>query len=337
MTEPIPTSHSILCTTSLASYAERHYNIGQVSECKFLNLGLNDTYLLKTNGGKFILRVYHLNWRTQSDIAYELDAIAHLAGKGVSVAQAMRRNDTKFFESIVAPEGERPLALFTFANGNPPNYEEQAEENAYLYGMAVARIHAHTESFTSEHQRFDLSLEVLIDQSLKEIESLLSHRPEDWKYLLKFAGKLSGAIQDMHTKGVLEQGFCHGDTHGWNAHIDERQQLTFFDFDCCGKGWREYDVATFFWGARIRDMHKKRCPNFLRGYTEVRQLSDASLASIPYFVAVRHIWLVGVHAAKRGVHGFGWMSDKYIDRQLKLWREMEAECFNKTTDEIYMQ
>jgi Ser/Thr protein kinase RdoA (MazF antagonist) len=131
--------------------------------------------------------------------------------------------------------------------------------------------------------------------------------------------------------------FCHGDFHGWNAHVDETQQLTFFDFDCCGKGWRAYDIATFFWGARIRDKHKKRCSNFLRGYTEVRQLSDADLASIPYFVAVRHIWLVGVLAANGSDLGFGWMDDKYMDRQIKLWREMESECFTKTIHETYLQ
>jgi Ser/Thr protein kinase RdoA (MazF antagonist) len=310
MTETILVSHSVLSPTSLASYAERSYDIGCISNCQFLNLGLNDTYLIDTNRGRFILRVYHMNWRTGSDIAYELDALAHLAGRGVSVSQALRRNDGALFKTILAPEGKRFLALFTFANGEPPNYKDREEEEAYLYGKAVARIHAHTESFSCQHDRFDLSLETLVDQSLKEIELLLSKRPEDWRYLLELAKKLSGTIQGIHAKGVLEQGFCHGDFHGWNVHVDEKQQLTFFDFDCCGKGWREYDVATFFWGARLRDKHKKRCPPFLRGYMEVRQFSEASMESIPYFVAIRHIWLVGVHAAKRGVLGFGWMDDQ---------------------------
>jgi Ser/Thr protein kinase RdoA (MazF antagonist) len=337
MTEALPASHSILCTTSLSSYVERHYDIGQVSECKFLNRGLNDTYLVKTSERKFILRVYHLNWRTKSDVAYELEVIAHLARKGVSVSEALVRKDESFSATIVAPEGERFIALFTFAKGDPPNYEEEEEQQAYLYGKSVAQVHIHTESFASKHQRFDLSLETLLDQSLKEIEPLLSHRPDDWKYLLELSKKLSDAIQDMHVTNALEQGFCHGDFHGWNAHVDETHQLTFFDFDCCGKGWRAYDIATFFWGARIRDKHKKRCPHFLRGYTDVRQLSDADLASIPYFVAVRHIWLVGVLVANGGDLGFGWMDDKYMDRQIWLWREMESECFDKTMYETYPQ
>lgn len=75
MKETLSASHSILCTKSLKSYAERHYDFGELSECRFIQPGLNDTYLIRTKAEKFILRVYRLNWRTESDIAYELDAL----------------------------------------------------------------------------------------------------------------------------------------------------------------------------------------------------------------------------------------------------------------------
>ena len=74
MKETLSAAHSILCTKSLKSYAERHYDFGELSECKFIQLGLNDTYLIRTKTEKFILRAYRLNWRTESDIAYELDS-----------------------------------------------------------------------------------------------------------------------------------------------------------------------------------------------------------------------------------------------------------------------
>jgi Ser/Thr protein kinase RdoA (MazF antagonist) len=45
----------------------------------------------------------------------------------------------------------------------------------------------------------------------------------------------------------LEVGSCHGDLHGWNAHIDQNMALTVYDFDCCGVGWRAYDIAVFRW------------------------------------------------------------------------------------------
>jgi Ser/Thr protein kinase RdoA (MazF antagonist) len=146
---------------------------------------------------------------------------------------------------------------------------------------------------------------------------------------------LTAKIQDLHANNILELGFCHGDFHGWNAHFEKNGKVNFFDFDCCGHGWRIYDVATFFWGARIREKHQHRCRHFLRGYAEVRQLSVESLAAIPYFIAARHIWLVGLHAAISGYRGSGGLDNSYLDRQLKLLREMDTECFAKTVQEIY--
>ena len=336
MKETLSASHSILCTKSLKSYAERHYDFGELSECKFLQLGLNDTYLIRTKTEKFILRAYRLNWRTESDIAYELDALTHLADKGACVSKPLKRKDGKLFEVVVAPEGERFLVLFTFANGDPPNYEEQVEQQAYLYGKAAAHIHTHTDSFSTEHKRFDLSLATLIDKPLKEIQPLLSHRADDWEYMVGFASRLSAKIQNLLANQVLEHGFCHGDFHGGNAHHDMNGTVTFFDFDCCGHGWRAYDVATFFWGARIQEKHRQRCRHFLRGYVEGRHFSDESLASVPYFVAARHLWLIGLHTAISGHHGSGWLNDRYFDRQIKLLREMDTECFTKDVHEIYL-
>ena len=336
MIEVFPVAHSILNPTSLASYIARHYDIGCVAECKFLNRGLNDTFLVETTTDKFILRVYHLNWRTKSDIAYELEVLVYLANKGADVSRPIKRKDGATFDAVIAPEGSRYLALFTFAAGEALDYEDGEEEKSLLYGRSVARIHTLTDSFSSEYKRFELSRDNLIDQPLKEIQPLLSQRSEDWEYLVGFANALSAKIEALDVSNILQKGFCHGDFHGWNAHIDENKQLTFFDFDCCGQGWRVYDIATFFWGARIRDIHTKRCSAFLSGYTEVRSLSEAEIAAIPYFVAIRHIWLIGTLAANGGDLGYGWMDNKYMDYQMKLWRDLESECFRKTTHDIYL-
>ena len=51
----------------------RDYSIAGLTECRLLNHGLNDTYLVKANNSKrYILRVYRAGWRSSSDISYEL-------------------------------------------------------------------------------------------------------------------------------------------------------------------------------------------------------------------------------------------------------------------------
>jgi Ser/Thr protein kinase RdoA (MazF antagonist) len=51
------------------------YDIGTPLECRFLQLGLNDTYLVKTRDGQYILRVCRAGWRSVSGILYELDVL----------------------------------------------------------------------------------------------------------------------------------------------------------------------------------------------------------------------------------------------------------------------
>ena len=50
---------------------------------------------------------------------------------------------------------------------------------------------------------------------------------------------------------ALQPGFCHGDASGGNAHISGRT-ITFFDFDCCGCGFRAYDVAVYLSNSEFR-------------------------------------------------------------------------------------
>jgi Ser/Thr protein kinase RdoA (MazF antagonist) len=96
---------------------------------------------------------------------------------------------------------------------------------------------------------------------------------------------------------LLQAGFCHGDLHGGNAHRDQAQTQTFFNFDACGMGWRAYDIAVFRWSARLRRKEQERWEAFLRGYTEERSLRTLDIQAVPFFVAIRHVWLLGIHTS----------------------------------------
>lgn len=81
-----PVTHSIISTRALLTYTQHSYEVGEVIDCRFLNHGLNDTYLLQTLTSKYILRVYRLGWRSLSDLLYELDMLLHLHRKEVPVS-----------------------------------------------------------------------------------------------------------------------------------------------------------------------------------------------------------------------------------------------------------
>ena len=64
--------------------------------------------------------------------------------------------------------------------------------------------------------------------------------------LVDLAGRLSSALAD---RDGLSWTRCHGDCHGYNAHIalkgPQAGQAVFFDFDESGPGYLAYDLAVF--------------------------------------------------------------------------------------------
>ena len=236
-----PVTHSIPSAEALQAQIQQDYDIGPIAECRYWQIGLNDTYLVITSGHRFVLRVYRTHRRTDSDIEYELDALTHLSHKGIPVSTPVLRKDGARLVELVAPEGRRYYVLFTYAEGTTYSYGDDIQI-AHDYGKAVACIHNAMDGFSSDHQRFTLNLDFLIHEPIEHIKPFLKHRPTDWDYLCRLAERIEKSILRLTSEG-LEQGFCHGDTNGYNAHFASDRQLTFFDFDFCGVVWRAYDLA----------------------------------------------------------------------------------------------
>jgi Ser/Thr protein kinase RdoA (MazF antagonist) len=326
-----PVTHSTLSIEALMVKLLSDYDIDVPTEGKLISPKMNDTYQVKTKDKKYILRVYRAGWRSLSDILYEFDVLLHLNRLGIAVSIPLPRKDGTLTSTVTALEGLRYIALFTYAPGTELNYDSEAEDASYQYGTTVAAIHTATETFHSHHPRFSLDLAHLLDAPLRALQPLVADRAEDWEFLQALAQKLRGHMGQIPIE-ELEQGFCHGDSHGWNVHT-ENQTVTAFDFDCCGQGWRAYDLAVFRWGARLRGKENERWPPFLRGYQAVRPISDIDIAAIPYFVALRHFWFLGVDAANGQDWGFGSMDDWYFDHYIKFLRTWEKEyLIGKSTE-----
>lgn len=323
-----PVTHSTLSVQALVNEVLSKYVLEPPVECHFFTTGLNDTYLVKTKNDKYILRAYRTGWRSLEEIHYELELLHHLDLQGIPVSVPVAQKDGNLVETIQAPEGVRHLVLFTYAPGKPPNYETDEETTSYLYGKAVAKIHNAADSFQSKHERFKIDLEHLLDKPLQAAWPFLKHRPDDWNYLTGVVEKLRAHVEDLPLD-KLETGVCHGDFNGWNVHVDEKNTFTFFDFDCCGLGWRAYDLAVFRWDARSSNKAQERWASFLRGYREERSINEIDLGATPYFVAIRQVWLTGLHTGNAYDWGCNWLDDGYFDRTLEFFKKWEAEIWGE--------
>src|SRR5262249_45325462 len=140
------------------------------------------------------------------------------------------------------------------------------------------------------------------------IRPLLAGRMADLNYLDALADRLRKEVDQRRID--LSTGFCHGDAWGGNAHMTD-QEVTFFDFDCCGQGWRSDELAIFVYGQALRerpDAAASHCAAYLAGYRGQRVIRPADLDAIPTFVLLRQIWHLGLHIGGADHWGAGWIS-----------------------------
>jgi Ser/Thr protein kinase RdoA (MazF antagonist) len=301
------------------------FGIGSVIDCKFYSAGFNHTYRIKVlEGNTYYLRAYRTQWRTLADIQCELDVLNHLKCKGFPAASPVPYKDGQPFLTVSAPEGTRFLALFTAAPGAEISYAHEPVRNAQRYGQTVAHMHNALDDFTSPHPRFHLDLDHFIDRPLCNIQPFLSHRPDDWNFLQKFAETLPQRILAMPAD-LLEQGFCHGDLQGYHANLSQDGKLTFFDFDCGGIGYRAYDLAVFLWCCRLEDAVAMRWAPFLNSYRGTRPIHDRDVEAVPLFVCARYLWHMGVHTQNSPDWGIEFLNDKYFNDHLNRLRLAEKD------------
>lgn len=234
----------------------------------------------------------------------------YLHKKGASVAVPVERKDGGFITAILAPEGERYAIVTQYAEGTILTFDDARD--ALTFGQAAAAIHCCSSGFKPRVFRHRLDLNHLIEQPLANIKPYLSHRVSDWECLRALATRLARRVTSAGVDS-LDYGFCHGDFHGENAH-EQDGKVTHFDFDCCGFGWRSYDLATFKWTIRLLGKEHKLWDSFLDGYRSVREIADLDLSLVETFVGIRDIWYFGLNTGSSLAQG--WLNDRYVDFHL---------------------
>lgn len=155
-------NYSVISSDALVLVLSDLYDIGDVTECRFLSNGLNDTYLVDTSETKYILRIYKANWRDKSDINFEIELLNHLISNGVPVSHSVMKKDGGYLTELAAPEGVRFAALFTYAAGG----HSDSKENTSLYGEEVAKMHLALDDFQCSHDRFTIDLDHLLKEPI---------------------------------------------------------------------------------------------------------------------------------------------------------------------------
>ena len=69
--------------------------------------------------------------------------------------------------------------------------------------------------------------------------------------------------------------------------------------------------------------------SFLGGYMRQRKVGDNDIEAIPAFVAIREIWLLGLHIDIGNQFGWGWINDGYYDHHFKVLRDWDKNVLDR--------
>jgi Ser/Thr protein kinase RdoA (MazF antagonist) len=323
----LPVLYSTPRAEAVADFVSTHYDLPGSIECKLLYCGWNDIFDVRTSEERFVFRISKLRARGDADVASETAFLAYLDRQGVPVAAAIPTRDGSLFTSAFFPEGRRPAVLFRYAEGRPSQARGSAAD-ARANGVTLARIHDAAGGFAAADKgRYRLDCDHLLHRPLSFILAIEDLSDSVRTGLADLTGRLSSALAE---RDGLSWTHCHGDCHGYNAHIAlqgaRAGQAVFFDFDESGPGYLAYDVAVFLWCCVIFERRDHAFWHaFMEGYRSIRELPHADFEAAHLFVPIRHIWLMGEWASRIPEWGKQAVPADWIAAQLDFMLSWEKE------------
>ncbi len=276
-----PVINSTLSPNKLCEVIRQKYNLSTNTECKLFRAAMNHLYIITDGNKKFVFRVYTYNWRTKLEIEEELRLLIYLKENDRQIAYPISDKLNDYIQEIDAPEGRRFGVLFSYAKGiKIAKFSHQA---SFLIGQALARVHQSTENFTLN--RITYHTQSLLVDSLERIKHFFKNTTEEIKFLEKLSNFLTIKF-DSIDKQQVRYGTVHLDVWFDNMHIDNDNEVTFFDFDFCGNGLLCLDISYFlfqlFSTNLNKDEYQVKADSFLKGYETISEISKEEKSFLPF-------------------------------------------------------
>ncbi len=293
----IPITHSILRADALADVVSRTYDLKGPLHAELLARGVNDVYLLRGGDTRYAMRVLRRGFRSAEEVRYETALIGFYAGQGIDVSAPLITRDGEGFAAVQAPEGERFLSVFTWADGAPMARRATAADAARL-GATVARMHLMAEDFAPPHA-VDVDSPAFMARRLPALMTMVGADSEQGRLYADLIDKASQRLRALD----LPRGPCHGDIHTHNVFLADDGRLIFLDWDNCGADFFAKELLHFVWRNDYLSRGADLSAAFLTGYETVRPFSDEEREQLPFFLTVRHLFILCGMAGMSGAVG----------------------------------
>ncbi|PZO42135.1 MAG: homoserine kinase [Pseudanabaena frigida] len=315
-----PITYSTLAPQALVDRILSRYAVGEVSSCVFWMRGLSDIYLVEAGDNRYVLRVSHAHWRSKAEIEFELELLTYLRQNYIPVAHPLRTEDGQLAIEIPALEGKRYASLFTYAAGKVA-VGDLDKSQAQRLGETLAKLHNTAQSFQCHAARPHLTINYLLDDSLQDLFPFLSSSAR--AYMNDAIAQIKEQI-DRLPNTLPIWSVCWGDPHSGNVHFTETNEITLFDFDQCGYGWRSFDIAKFLQVTLQAGISPSVRKAFLHGYQSTQPLEDIELKCMQPLMQAAQIWSWAISVKSAIVHNHSKLDESYFHHRLEHFKMLRS-------------
>lgn len=322
---------SLLHADHVLRQVQPQYDLAEASECVLFHHGMNHVYRILSEQKRFYLRLSG-NVRTKDQIEAEQRVLHDLVSAGGRVSAPVTTRNGDLLAEVESPEGTRFAALFIEAPGKAltsiPMTDPKNYRYAELFGRSAAQLHTALDSLPNTYDRPMMDLRFQIDHSIDCLKGILREQSDDYAFLTGMGEKLNEALADF-PNSKPEFGICHGDLQPCNVHIDDSDNMTFFDLDDSGYTWRIYDLI-YCSNQLSRNPQEGKCAwdAFLEGYSAIRPITEQELESLPLFKCVWMIYRMHWLGAYMTEHSGEGKRNGLINGTLSGLRRKSEELFS---------
>jgi len=315
-----PITYSTLAPQALVDRILSRYAVGEVTSCVFWMRGLSDIYLVETHDNRYVLRVSHAHWRSKAEIEFELELLTFLHKNYIPVAHPLTTKDGQLAIEIPALEGKRYASLFTHAAGQIA-VGDLNKLQAQRLGETLAKLHHTAQDFQCHAARPHLTINYLLDDSLRDLSPFFNEAARAYTY--EAIAQIKEQICDLPQEFPL-WSVCWGDPHSGNVHFTENNDITLFDFDQCGYGWRSFDIAKFLQVTLQAGISPSVRKAFLHGYQSIQPLEDIELKCMQPLMQAAQIWSWAISVKSAIVHNHSKLDASYFHQRLEHFKMLRS-------------
>lgn len=274
-----------------ASLALRQYDLPDGASARLISLSENATFILEAERPVAILRLYLANARRPDVVRSELAWIDAIRKDGAADTPRVLRTRNGEPMAMFESDGVRCVcAMFEYVPGSELKIDNP---KAYMQvGRIAAQLHNHVEHWTppAGFVRRTWDLEAILGRDADWGD--WRHGPGLKDHQLRLLETVEKRLRDRlgHFPIAAQRGgLVHCDLRAANLILDSDERIWVIDFDDSGFSWFLWDLCSTTTFIEHLPEVNEIVHMWLRGYSQIRPLSEDDLKVIPDLVVLRRL------------------------------------------------